>query len=378
VARARTLPGLHDLLRRPATSDLLHAVGERRVVYVVAGRRCGYALLLRDGEVRSLRLPRATRAAAEEAARTARDALDRLGDTEPEWVGTEIRHLLEWCWYAVVAPVLRALDWIDAPDGAEDLASRRLWWCPTGPLVSMPLHAAQSTGEGTLGVITALERCVSSFTGSLAGLAGAVRRASDAAPVTEVALVGCATGVADHPLAHVHDELDAVAAHVRAGERRDEPAPTVAAVLDLVERAPALHIASHARSQDRETSAALLLHDGALELPMLGAHRPARPAWAFVSACGTAEAEPGTADEHLTLAAGFQAAGYPYVVGTLWSVVDDVAVETAGAVYGHVVHPDGMDLSRTAAAMSSVSLDLRRRYPAYPFLWAGHVHFGPD
>ncbi|WP_456788328.1 CHAT domain-containing protein [Cellulomonas sp. P5_C5] len=380
LSRARALPGLQNLLRRPEVADLRRAVGSRTVVLVVPGRRHGFAIVLQGESLRAIRLPRATRAAAEEIATGAREALARLVDdpADLEQVGVEVRRVLEWCWVSVVAPVLRALDWIDEPGPADELAARRVWWCPTGALVSMPLHAAQSSGEGTAGVVSALDRCVSSFTGSLRGLADAVRRGADLGPVSQVSLVGSADGLADYPLAHVRDELDAVASQVPAPERHDDPSPTVAEVLDLIARSSALHLACHARNQDGSVPAALLLRDGAVELPMLGAYRPRDAAWAFISACGTAETELGVADEHLTLAAGFQAAGYPYVVGTLWSIVDQVAAEVAREVYRQIRRPDGLDLARSAAAINTVTGRLRSDFAEFAFLWAAHVHYGPD
>ena len=44
--------------------------------------------------------------------------------------------ILGWLWEVIAAPVLEA---ITGPVGQDPL---RVWWCPTGPLVSLPLHAA--------------------------------------------------------------------------------------------------------------------------------------------------------------------------------------------------------------------------------------------
>ena len=83
--------------------------------------------------------------------------------------------------------------------------------------------------------------------------------------------------------------------------------------------------------------------------------------------CDTARSGPVLADEVITLPSAFQLAGYRQVVGTLWPVLDTVAVRFARRVYGTVATAGAR---RAARAVHAAVLDLRRRHPDLPSVWA--------
>ncbi|MBO3750622.1 hypothetical protein J5X84_31480 [Streptosporangiaceae bacterium NEAU-GS5] len=112
------------------------AAAEGPIVYLnVSDFRCD-ALIVTTGGVEAINLL-ATR--AEFVGRAAR-LLTNLDDT------------LGWLWDKVTGPVL------------DRMAASRVWWCPTGPLAALPVHAAQGQGE------SALERVVSSYTVTVGAL----------------------------------------------------------------------------------------------------------------------------------------------------------------------------------------------------------------
>lgn len=99
---------------------------------------------------------------------------------------------------------------------------------------------------------------------------------------------------------------------------------------------------------------------------MLGARRPARPAWAFVSACGAAGRSPAPPTSTWRWPPN-PGGRLPYVVGTLWSVVDDVAIRNRpGRSTAKSIHPAGWTCRGQPRGDEPVSLDLRRRLPRVP------------
>jgi CHAT domain-containing protein len=84
----------------------------------------------------------------------------------------------------------------------------------------------------------------------------------------------------------------------------------------------------------------------------------------------------GTREERLTTA--FQLAGFTHVIGTLWEISDQVAVDVAGDFYTALQAGSGVvETSRSAAALNHTVRALRDRYLLTPSLWAAYLHAGP-
>jgi len=82
-------------------------------------------------------------------------------------------------------------------------------------------------------------------------------------------------------------------------------------------------------------------------------------------------------DEAIHLATAFQLAGFPHVIGTLWEINDQIAVEIADALYAALTGPDGiLDPDRAARALHHAARAQRDQHPAAPYLWASHIHVG--
>ena len=104
------------------------------------------------------------------------------------------------------------------------------------------------------------------------------------------------------------------------------------------------------------------------------------PSWPTFSACRTAR---NTAahllDEAIHLASAFQLAGYPHVVGTLWTIYDTIAVDVARAFYaGLETQRQALDVSQSAQALHHSVRDLRdnRNLASVPSQWAAYLHTG--
>ncbi|KDR79673.1 hypothetical protein GALMADRAFT_154472 [Galerina marginata CBS 339.88] len=210
----RSLPGFHDFLQPPKTADLLSSMPTDGVVVIinVHKTRCdALALIPGAGEPMHIPLKDFSLAEAEELQKRLQYDLLKLreADTDNRMPRRSspnppsMSYILKELWYKVVRPVLKglgysvnsgrweatAIDRIPYPSPTllvEELLyeiiqpkiegraysadprvnpsdRRRLWWCPTGPLAFLPLHAAGNYGSIAGDSITQAGRCVSDF-----------------------------------------------------------------------------------------------------------------------------------------------------------------------------------------------------------------------
>ncbi len=95
----------------------------------------------------------------------------------------------------------------------------------------------------------------------------------------------------------------------------------------------------------------------------------------YLSPCATAADPPCAAAVSLPGALGF--AGFTHVIGTLWEVDEDSAVQVHADVYGAVFGGAEYDTDRAPYALHNAARELRARYPEEHCLWSAHVHIGP-
>jgi CHAT domain-containing protein len=99
---------------------------------------------------------------------------------------------------------------------------------------------------------------------------------------------------------------------------------------------------------------------------------------AYLSACDTGVAPTRFTDQSLHFTGAFQIAGFRHVVGTLWSVHDQVAAEFAAEFYDRLTAGGTLPprTERSALALHDAIRALRVRYRETPVLWAAHTHTG--
>ncbi|MFL6072456.1 MAG: CHAT domain-containing protein [Mycobacteriales bacterium] len=379
VTEIRKLPRFDRFLRPPAVGDL--APDQGHAVIVTVSTFGSYALILpADGEVTALPLPGLTPDAvlAEVA-----DFLEAVEDTAARSARTRaagqdrMAGTLRWLWDMVAGPVLDRLDITGPPGGGEPWP--RLWWCPSGLLSLLPLHAAghHDTASGAV-PLTVLDRVVCSVTPTLRALAHSRRPADPARPPADRAVVVAMPvtpgGEAELPGA------DAEAALVRRYFPGEVDvlvgtAATHEAVLAALAQARWAHFACHGHSDLADPSAGRLLladhHHHPLTTVDLAGLRMDAAELAFLSACSTARPGGRLADEAIHLASAFQLAGYRHVIGTLWPIGDQRALDITDLVYAAIARGEGI-----AAAIHGATRRLRERWPDDPSVWASHLHVG--
>jgi CHAT domain-containing protein len=272
---------------------------------------------------------------------------------------SEVAACLDWTWEHLAGPVLDALGPVE-----------RVWWCPTGPLTLLPLHAAGF----------ALDRVVSSYTPTCRALLHARERAGGPRAARKLLLVGSPGPSGEAPLVGVIRELRAIRPLFPGAAELPEGDATRGRVLAALDDAAWVHFACHAMQELGDPSSArLLLDDGPVTVRELAARRMADAEFAFLSGCETSRGGDVLTDEVISIAATMQLAGFPHVIGTLWPASDVHAPAVAADVYAMLTaggtrepHPDGAAYALHAAVRS-----LRKRRPGFPLFWAPYVHMGP-
>ncbi|MFE9746824.1 CHAT domain-containing protein [Saccharothrix saharensis] len=381
LARARALPGLEHLLRVPPLAALRDGLPDGPVVLInVHDTRCDALVVRRDGPVEHIGLPDLTAAEIGNRATAYLRALRVLGrpavpgDLTRTSAKQTLHVTLEWLWDTVAGPVL---DHLGLADG------ERLWWCPTGLLTLLPLHAAgYHDPADTPAGRTVLDRVVSSYTPTLRALARA-RKADPPATADRrllaVSLPETPAGdVALSPLPGARAEAGFFERAMPGSHtlRLGEEATHATVTADLRTHAYA-HFACHGgQDLDDPSTGALYLWDKPLTVLDVAGLDLGHAELAYLSACHTAVGGTTLPDESIHLAAALQLAGYRHVIATLWTVTDRTAVDVATSVYTALLDGSGLDLGDTARVLHRTVRALRDADPRDPTRWAPYIHAG--
>lgn len=253
-----------------------------------------------------------------------------------------------------------------------------MWWCLSGPLAFLPIHAAglYSTRHRAPGNKLA-EFAVSSYAPSLSALVDAARRKPNTIPkLLAVAFPE------DPDLQATQNEIDAIAV-------RGPPAvvkllsseATVDKVVSHLKDCGFVHFACHGvQKLDNPLDSSLLLANrSSLSLAKLSTLNLPHAQFAYLSACQTAASDPLVPEESVHLGAGVFVAGYRSVIATMWSTLDEDGPIVADAVYDHLSAKgrDAIDATDAAYALHMAIQRLRERSPKRSYLsWLPYVHIG--
>jgi tetratricopeptide (TPR) repeat protein len=313
--------------------------------------------------------------------------------------------VLELLWRCVVQPVLQALEGevskytpyhaslltpmsqLHHGPSVGDLP--HMTWCPTGPLSSLPLHAAGLYGSGSKQKSKVFDHFVSSYAPSLSALLQPL--SSVRAPRlanAKILVVSQSNTPNFNPLPGTVNEVANIRSHF-LDERithLDDTQATVNAVLSAIDehRSQFVHLACHGMQDLKDPmKSAFALYDGGLHLAQLMSRSMDNAELAFLSACQTATGDATLPEEAVHLAAGMLFAGFKAVIGTTWSIGDQDAPLVAGEVYRRL--KEGMERTddvgegrlNVAYALHAAVKLLREEVGETNFLrWAPFVHFG--
>ncbi|WP_170111992.1 CHAT domain-containing protein [Nocardia fluminea] len=285
--------------------------------------------------------------------------------------------ICESLWDHIAVPVLRRLGVMtNRPQGVPP---PRLWWCPTGKLALLPLHAAGRHDRSAQTTCVA-DHVVSSYTPTLRALrqhrrAPTVRSDDDQA---ELLIVSVPSPLGSDHLAGAAIEVDRLRS--RFGDRCtviEGANATVETVLAALPRYRWVHFSCHG---DQELSdpatGGLELVGRRLSIAAISESRY-RGEFAYLSACKTATGGIRVPDEIVTTAAALHYCGYQHVIATLWSVPDDIATEIADSVYSTLRTADYFTPAQSARAVHSAVARIRANPNASLRDWLPFIHIGP-
>ncbi|KAK8036596.1 hypothetical protein PG991_001733 [Apiospora marii] len=333
----RKKPGFDRFLLPPTTAELVAAAVDGPVVMInVSPHRCD-ALVVQKTGIQCIELSKISYEDIRKRRQT---------------ISSPTPRILKWLWVGIVGPVLERLGFVHT---LSDEIWPRVWWIPTGPLVGFPLHAAgyHLDGSGR----TTLDRVVSSYATSLRSIIQ-TRQQPRQQPRLERAtrnlvLVAMENTPGPGELQFVGQELNAVKAvwgsvdmiTVTPDKRHSE-------VRSALEDCEIFHFAGHGGTHPTQPLQSLLLLDDWKDNPLTveslldtNLHRR-QPFLAYLSACGTGQVlEDRATDENIHLNSACQLAGIRHVIGTLWSVDDELCVKMAELTYEVLAQQDLSDSS---------------------------------
>jgi tetratricopeptide (TPR) repeat protein len=374
VGRVRRFEGFANFLVPTPFAELAPAADQGDVVTINVSRfRCD-ALILTETGLLVVALPELrVEVLAEVAAayigmlRMTRD-YQRLPADRRHRLNDGMREVLRWLWTVIAAPVLDAL-------GLQhrDRDWPRLWWCPTGLLGLLPLHAAQEYDAERMCDSGVPDRVVSSFTPTLGRLLTARAAEPEDLANRRALVVGLSETPSLSALPNVDRELDAIAPHLTMPTTRlRDSAATWQDVTTQLPEHSWLHYAGHSgQYPNRPGMAALFLYDRRLTAVQIADLDLRRVTFAFLSSCESGLGDTALPDEALQLAAALQVAGYRQIIATLWSIGDEVAPSVAAAVYAAL---DEAPRVEAAQALHDVLHPVRSGHR--PLVWAGYCHVG--
>jgi CHAT domain-containing protein len=253
----------------------------------------------------------------------------------------------------------------------------RIWWCATGPLSFLPIHAAGIYGPGAINS-QINEYVISSYIPTLSALLKSSNRPVDTSFKLLSVIQPSAPGVSSIPntkrefeyIQRHLGELDHVALNGHQGTKQR--------VMKAMSESNWLHLACHgSQRRDEPTKSALILEDGHLTLEEIIKLDLPKAEFAFLSACQTITGDESLSDEATHIAGGMLLAGYRGVVATMWSIEDDIAPEVADEFYRRIMEDRGRPDNRKAAEALHYSVERLRKKEGIPLIsWIPFVHMG--
>ncbi|KAG1880886.1 TPR-like protein [Suillus subluteus] len=347
VSRIRMLPDLSRFLLPPLFSDLQKAAEEGPVIIVNASQYgCDALIVLSDRD--PVHVP-----------------ID-ITQTEVSDLSSEFQSLskefasFRKLWHNIVGPIVQALGVLNVHSGS------RIWWCPTAEFTLLPLHAA-GPYEKKRDSLTHIY--ISSYTPTLATLVRARQQVSRNVSPQHFVAIGQGQPEGGKPLECVGPELAVVAQRltsvVSSFTQLEDSDATVEGAFDALNHNQWLHLACHGmpnRQQPFESSFAM--RDGPLMIKDIIRSNWQNPQFAFLSACHTTVGDERSPDESIHLAAAMQFSGFRSVIGSMWSVDDEVARQVVSAFYDKLVDDSGrLDCTRAAVALHKAVKKLRHNIP---------------
>ncbi|KAJ7433804.1 CHAT domain-containing protein [Mycena latifolia] len=301
------------------------------------------------------------------------------------------RNLLAELWTSIVRPIFDALDL------KKTNHPPRLWWCPTGSLSFLPLHAAGIYNSDNAHASCVSDYVISSYTPTLTALLDPPLEKPSAFKMTAVIQPTAPTFSNNFgALPGSRKELNEIKKLVPDAwlvSLGDSSRATVKAALGHLRQSSLVHFACHgAQDLEHPLNSRLVLSDGHIKVSDLmrrayndtPEHITKGLSLAFLSACETAKGDAQTPDEAIHLAATLLFSGFRSVVATMWTMQDGDGPHIAKEFYQRLFKgcspqsnpPIFPDLTKSAEALHYAVMELRKQPNMTYKRWVPFVHYG--
>ena len=257
-----------------------------------------------------------------------------------------------------------------------------IWWCPTGLLAFLPIHAAGVYPEldGESGPRLS-DYVISSYTPNLAPLLRKIHTNIHSNPqLLTVSLPE------ESQLRGTAKEVECINSHASKSfhvMNLLELEATAANVSQAMQNSSWVHFACHGVQHPSKPTKSCLLLSGHTELKLSDIInlQLTNAQLVYLSACQTATGDEKLQDEAVYLAAGMLLAGFQGVIATMWTIDDEFSVKVADETYRLLFDQYKAVSSHAAEALhfatKKVQEDRRAQGKKVSFLdWVPFIHMG--
>lgn len=394
----RSKPLYSRFLLGYTAAEMQHYAAQGYIVVVNLTKHGAHAIIIFKEGIRKINLDKLSSVEAEQRLAKQRIAQRPTKSFSEQRDNNNIfLEYLAWLWDVCVKHILHEI--FTTTKQSINNKCPRVWWVGAGLAASMPFHAAGKHRNGS--AENAFSQIVSSYTPSIRALAyacGRAKRMGHRLLSDQSMLITTMPTTPNGPRNRKMDKLP------KATEEKDNIAalsrhymnttvlehPSANQVSDALKASFIAHFACHGVSDRSEPSRSALIlqkrpaNSSVDEQDRLTVYDVSRLALehahiAYLSVCSTAENKvEGLADEVIHVASGFQVAGFPHVIASLWHTGDSECADVATRFYSLLFKGGNMEITGDIAeALQDAVLTVRESLMRQPLKWAQFVHYGP-
>ncbi|KDR81163.1 hypothetical protein GALMADRAFT_136203 [Galerina marginata CBS 339.88] len=408
----RAIPDFEDFLRPPLFSNLIKHLPDSGAVVVINVHelRCdALALVSTTDKPLHIPLPDFSHEKADNLRKELREHLRSSGLRMREYNPDEsdgrmpvrykasgsrvgvIQAILQKLWSWVVKPIVEALGYLNPTTTSN---TPRIWWCATGPLAFLPIHAAGKyttepivhASSAEIQPDTLFDFAISSYTPTVRALVERVKKPREVNDKNAGLFMISQPNTPDLPyIPGTTKEVNAINLQLQNIKVTclEGEAATVDQAIEKMGTHSSIHFACHASQNIKQPlKSGFYLHDGRLEISSIIKQNFIGADLAFLSACQTSTGEETLSEEAVHLAAGMLAAGYRGVIATMWSIKDLYGPQIAEDFYANLTSKSkSLSGDDAARALHFATQKLRKQIKPEDgdsslLVWVPYVHFG--
>ncbi|PVH97454.1 hypothetical protein DM02DRAFT_533118 [Periconia macrospinosa] len=388
IQEIRQLPRYERFLLGQSWEDLQASVTEGAIVIVNISSFRSDAIMISKSAITTVHLPEITHGTVDG---WVKEDLPNYKTREGYRVNNRrYREILMELWHNCVQPVIKDLE---GHHGFMSDTTPRIWWIGVGLATYLPFHAAGDLSPGSRN--NTLSRVISSYTPTIKSLSFARERLVEAwkhiadNPKLFIATMPTTPGLND--LIGVVTEGNLIK-QVTNGKFETQSAelPSALDVVGHLKKANLIHFACHGLADMKDPFESSLVfqrtapdasapQQDLLKVRQISHENVEGVFLAYLSACSTAENRAiELADEVIHIASGFQVAGFPHTIGSMWLSYDEMSIDMAGIFYTQLTENTTIlgDSKAVPLALHKSILQVCKKKWKQPLAWAQYIHLG--